>query len=164
MVQHNYKKDTYKLYNSDLCRSKHNTEAIQKQFPIDFPFLVHFWKQKKCSLKCLARSGSDSKKACPIYSSGLCGSAHDTEDILLVCCCRLFGFNLPKAISKWFSIHCSFSEEKKYSLKCLARSGSDPQKASPIYSSKLCGSAHDTEGILLVCCHHPKQSLNIDFY
>ena len=154
------------LYNSELCGSAHNTEAILlvcccHLFGFNLPKAISKWfsmpcsfisgRKKICSLKFLARSGSDPQKACPNYSSELCGSTHNTEGILLVCWRSLFGFNLPKAMI--YNSLFIFGR-KECSLKWSTKSGSDSQKACPLYSRELCGSAQDTEAILLVCCRH----------
>ena len=91
------------VYNSELCVSEHYTEAIlficchsSKQFlNLDFyEDKVNYFKEICVFRQFMKRLVS--LTACPLYNSELCGSAHDTEAILLVCCRRLFGFNLPK--------------------------------------------------------------------
>ena len=86
----------------------------QNQFPNEFQLIVHSCEKK-----------GDLQKACPIYSSELCGRAHDTEAILLVCCRRLFGFNLPRAASSGLA---AATAEQPFSLIVLKVCKKEPER------------------------------------
>ena len=164
MVQHNYKKGHDSVSHTNFtivsCAVANIIKKLSRTISNWFSIYVHFWKKKNVHWNFWQGLAPIDKKLAH-FTIASSRTLHRSYPFGLLMSSTWV--QSPKCNLQMIFNSCLIFGRKKYSLKCWARSGSDSQKACPIYSSELCGNTHNTEAILLVCCHHQTQFLSIDF-